>query len=72
MQKENINVYKKLICDMVMDSNDGKFLRQMYSCIAKERRLYGRLQQDLHDMIDEMGTDELRLLWIAAKELRKK
>ena len=74
MQKERANneVYKKLICDLIQDVNDGRFLRQVYSYIVRERRLCGRLQQDLYTMIEGMEADNLRLLWIAARELEKK
>ena len=67
----NIDLYKKLICDMVQDINDGRFLRQIYSYIYREQRLCGRLQQELCAMIADMDTADLRLLWIAAKELKK-
>ena len=38
MKGENINieVLKKLICDMVEDLNDGRFLRQIYSILKRE------------------------------------
>lgn len=46
MQKENTNinmdVYKKLICDMILDMNDSTFLRQIYSIIAREYKKTGR------------------------------
>ena len=46
MQKENTNinmdVYKKLICDMILDIQDGAFLRQIYSIIAREDKKTGR------------------------------
>lgn len=32
----NTDLYKKLICDMVQDINDGRFLRQLYSILFKE------------------------------------
>lgn len=40
MQKEkvNIDVYKKLICDMVWELNDGNFLRQIYSILARQHK----------------------------------
>lgn len=68
----NIELYKKLICDMILDIDDSRFLRQVYSYVYREHRLCGRLQQELYDMISEMDTADLRLLWIAAKELNKK
>lgn len=67
----NNDLYKKLICDMVQEINDGRFLRQIYSYIYRERRLSGRLQEELYAMIAEMDTADLRLLWIAAKEMNK-
>ena len=70
-EQSNIDLYKKLICDMVQDINDGRFLRQIYSYIYRERRLCGRLQEELYMMIADMDTADLRLLWIAAKEMKK-
>lgn len=37
-EKINIDVYKKLICDMVWDLNDGNFLRQIYSILARQHK----------------------------------
>lgn len=68
---ENIELYKKLICDMIQDINDGRFLRQVYAYIFRDRRACSRLQQELHGMIEDMDAEDLRLLWVAAKELKK-
>jgi hypothetical protein len=65
------DLYKKLICDMVLDIEDSRFLRQLYSYIFRERRLCGRLQMELCEMIAGMDTADLRLLWVAAKKLLK-
>lgn len=37
----NVDLYKKLICDMVQDIDDGRFLRQIYSIILKEYKKTG-------------------------------
>jgi hypothetical protein len=38
MKNENANIelYKKLICDMIQELTDVKFLRQIYSIVARE------------------------------------
>ena len=43
MKGENINieVYKKLICDMVEEITDGRFLRQIYSILMREQKRTG-------------------------------
>ena len=35
-EQGNIELYQKLICDMVQDLTDCRFLRQIYSIIARE------------------------------------
>ena len=70
-QQANVELYQKMICDMVQDIRDGRFLKQVYSYIYREQRRSGRLQRELHTMIENMSTEDLRLLYIAAQELRK-
>ena len=43
MPKEKINtaLYKKLICDMIQDMTDARFLKQIYSIIVREYRKTG-------------------------------
>lgn len=43
MEKEtiSIDVYKKLICDMIMDMMDEKFIRQIYSIIYVHKKRAG-------------------------------
>jgi hypothetical protein len=43
MKNENANIelYKKLICDLIQEVNDGKFLRQIYSIVARELKRAG-------------------------------
>ena len=43
MKNETANneIYKKLICDMIQEINDGKFLRQIYSIIVREVKRTG-------------------------------
>lgn len=36
-ESANIELYKKMICDMICEMTDAKFLRQIYSIIARER-----------------------------------
>ena len=62
---------KKMICDMVQDMNDNAFLRQVYSLLFREQNRTGRIQQELHAMVEEMTAEDLRLLYITAVELRK-
>lgn len=33
-----ISVYKKLICDMIMEMNDIRFIRQIYSIMLRENK----------------------------------
>ena len=70
-ERIDINLYKKLICDMVDDIEDARFLRQLYSYIFRERRLCGRMQQELCEMIANMDTADLRLLLLTAKKIVK-
>lgn len=46
MQKENTNinmdVYKKLICDMIWEMTNVTFIQQIYSIIAREYKKTGR------------------------------
>lgn len=37
----NVEIYKKLICDMIQEMTDGRFLRQIYSIIAREAKRTG-------------------------------
>lgn len=62
---------KKKICDMVQDINDNAFLRQVYSLLFREQNRTGRIQRELHAMVEDMSAEDLRLLYIAAVELRK-
>ena len=68
----NTEIYKKLICDMIQDINDSRFLRQVYAFIFRDRRTHSRLQQELCSMIADMDAEDLRLLWVAARELKHK
>ena len=40
-EKVNIEILKKLICDMVEDCNDSRFLRQIYSILMREKERTG-------------------------------
>ena len=37
----NIEIYKKLICDMIQEMTDVKFLRQIYSIVTREAKRTG-------------------------------
>lgn len=65
------DLLKKMICDMIQDTNDNRFLRQVYSLLFREQNRTGKLQQELHAMVEEMNAENLRLLYITAIELRK-
>lgn len=43
MEKESvpIEVYKKLICDLIQDMTDERFIRQIYSIIYRQRKRTG-------------------------------
>jgi hypothetical protein len=43
MKNESANneLYKKLICDLIQEVNDGKFLRQIYSIVVRELKRAG-------------------------------
>lgn len=41
MDNEEIKVYKKLICDMILEMNDARFIRQIYSLIYRQRKRAG-------------------------------
>lgn len=41
-ENANIEIYKKLICDMIQEISDGRFLRQIYSIICREMNRTGR------------------------------
>ena len=73
MANETIDIefYKKLICDMIYDINDGRFLRQIYSYIYRERRRTSQMQRELHALIDKMQPEDVRLLYTTALELQK-
>ena len=74
MKKEsaNIELHKKLICDLVLEMSDPKFLRQLYSLLFREKNRTGRIQRELHAIIEQLEGEDLRLLYIAAVELSKK
>jgi hypothetical protein len=36
-----IEVYKKLLCDMIQEMNDNKFIRQIYSIVLRHRERGG-------------------------------
>ena len=73
MANENINIeiYKKLICDMICDIRDIRFLRQIYSYIYREHRRTSQVALELHVLIDKMQPEDVRLLYTAALELQK-
>ena len=60
-ENANIDLYKKLICDMVQELTDAKFLRQIYSLLFREQTRTGRIQRELHAMVEEMAAEDLRL-----------
>ena len=35
-------IYKKLICDMIMEMTDARFIRQIYSIVYREKNKTGR------------------------------
>lgn len=37
----NIELYQQMICDMIYDITDEKFLRQIYSVIYRQRKRTG-------------------------------
>ena len=37
-ERIDIDLYRKLICDMVLDIEDSRFLRQLYSYIHKGQK----------------------------------
>ena len=43
MEKETvpIEVYKKLICDMIQEMEDERFIRQIYSIVLRQRKRTG-------------------------------
>lgn len=43
MEKEQIpiSVYKELICDMVRDMNDDRFIKQLYSIVLRQIKRAG-------------------------------
>lgn len=43
MEKDNvsIDVYKKLICDMIQEMNDVRFIRQIYSIVYRQKKRTG-------------------------------
>ena len=65
------DLLKKMICDMIQDTNDSRFLRQVYSLLFREQNRTGKLQQELHAMVEELEGEDLRLLYITALALRK-
>lgn len=40
-EKATTELYKKLICDMIQDMTDARFLKQIYSIIVREYRKTG-------------------------------
>lgn len=65
------DLLKKMICDMIQGTNDSRFLRQVYSLLFREQNRTGKLQRELHAMVEELEGEDLRLLYITALELRK-
>ena len=45
------DLLKKMICDMIQDTNDNRFLRQVYSLLFREQTRTGKLQRELHAMV---------------------
>lgn len=43
MEKDSvpIEVYKKLICDLIQDMTDERFIRQIYSIVYRQRKRTG-------------------------------
>jgi hypothetical protein len=34
-----LEVYKKLLCDMIQDMEDSRFIRQIYSIVLRQKQL---------------------------------
>lgn len=41
MENESIEVYKKLICDMILEMQDKRFIYQIYSLVYRQRKRAG-------------------------------
>jgi hypothetical protein len=41
MENHNAQIYQKLICDMVQEMTDVRFLRQIYSIIYRQKKRTG-------------------------------
>lgn len=41
MNQVSIEVYKKLICNMIQDMNDDRFIRQIYSIVYRQMQRNG-------------------------------
>lgn len=41
MENTNIEMYKKLICNMIMEMGDERFIRQIYSIVYRHRKRTG-------------------------------
>jgi len=40
-EKVTIDVYKELICDMISDMSDDRFIKQIYSIILRQTKRTG-------------------------------
>ena len=65
-----IDILKKLVADMIPDA-DKELLRLFYKILARKQHRTGRLQLELHKLIEEMTQEDLRLLYVTALELTK-
>ena len=41
MSQVSIEVYKKLICDLIQDMTDERFIRQIYSLVYRQMKRNG-------------------------------
>ena len=66
----NIDILKKLVADMVPEA-DKDLLRLFYKMLARKKHRTGRLQLELHKLIEEMPQEDLRLIYVTVLELMK-
>ena len=71
IKNKSNEAYKKMICALVQDIEDGPFLHAVHSLLFREQSKTCKIQRELHGIVERLPPEDVRLLYIAALELLK-
>lgn len=70
-RNSNSELYKKMICDAVMDVEDPAQLRRIYSVVCRQSKGASPMAAQLQEIVQGLSPADQRLLYITALELKK-